>query len=88
MQVVEKNMEETVYLTFTVVLTEISSLYIPGDEWYECVCVCVCVCVKSLQSCSTLCDPMNCCLPGSSVYGIFQAVILEWVAMPSSRGSL
>ena len=42
---------------------------------------------KSLQSCPTLCDPMDCSLPGSSVHGILQARILEWVAMPSSRGS-
>ena len=35
----------------------------------------------------TLCDPMNCSLPGSSVHGILQARILEWIAMPSSRGS-
>ena len=41
---------------------------------------------KSLQSCPTLCDPMNCSLPSSSVHGILQARILEWVAMPSSRG--
>ena len=40
-----------------------------------------------LQSCLTLCDPMDCNLPGSSVYGILPARILEWVAMPSSRGS-
>ena len=32
-------------------------------------CVCVCVCVQSLQSCSTLCDPMDCSPPGSSVHG-------------------
>ena len=37
--------------------------------------------------CLTLCSPMDCSLPGSSVYGILQARILEWVAMPSSRGS-
>ena len=35
---------------------------------------------KSLQSCPTLCDPMDCSLPGSSVHGIFQARILEWGA--------
>ena len=40
-----------------------------------------------VQSCPTLCDPMNCSLPGSSVHGILQARILEWVAMPSFRGS-
>ena len=33
---------------------------------------------------STFCDPMGCSLPGSSVHGIFQARILEWVAIPSS----
>ena len=39
------------------------------------------------QSCPTPCDPMDCSLPGSSVHGTVQARILEWVAMPSSRGS-
>ena len=45
------------------------------------------VCAKSLQSCPTLCDPMDCSPPDSSVQGIIQAGILEWVAMSSSRGS-
>ena len=45
------------------------------------------LCAKSLQSCPTLCDPMNYSPPGSSVCGILQARILEWVAKPSSRGS-
>ena len=40
-----------------------------------------------LQLFPTLCDPMDCSLLGSSVHGILQARILEWVAMPSSRGS-
>ena len=35
-----------------------------------------------VQLCPTLCDPMDCKLPGSSVDGIFQARILEWVALP------
>ena len=39
------------------------------------------------QSCLTLCDPMDCSLPGSSVHGIFQARILEWVATSFSRES-
>ena len=39
------------------------------------------------KSCPTLCNPMDCSPPGSSVYGILQARILEWVAMHSSRGS-
>ena len=42
---------------------------------------------KSLQSCPTLCNPMDCSLLGSSVHRILQARILKWVAMPSSRGS-
>ena len=49
--------------------------------------VCLCIHAKSLQLCPTLCDPMDCGPPGSSVYGIFQARILEWDFMPSSRGS-
>ena len=36
------------------------------------------------QSCPTLCDPMDCSLPGFSVHGIFQARVLEWVAIPFS----
>ena len=39
------------------------------------------------QSCPTLCDPMDCSPPGSSVHGIFQVRILEWVAISFSRGS-
>ena len=42
---------------------------------------------KLLQSCPTLCDPMDCSPPGSSAHGVIQARILKWVAMPSSRGS-
>ena len=45
-----------------------------------------CVCLVT-QSCPTLWDPMDCSPPGSSIRGIFQARVLEWVAMPSSRGS-
>ena len=45
-----------------------------------------CVCAKSLQTCLTLCNPMDCSPEGSSVHPISQARILEWVAMPSSRG--
>ena len=39
------------------------------------------------QSCLTLCDPMDCSLPGSTIHGIFQARILEWVAISFSRRS-
>ena len=39
------------------------------------------------QSCPTLCDPVDCSLPGFSVHGIFQARILEWVTISFSRGS-
>ena len=45
-----------------------------------------CVRAKSLQSCLTLCDPTDSSLSGFSIHGILQARILEWVAMPSSRG--
>ena len=47
----------------------------------------MCVCVLVAQLCSTLCDPMDCNLRGSSVHGILQARTLEWTAIPFSRGS-
>ena len=47
----------------------------------------ICMRAKSLQSCPTLYNPMDCSLPGSSVHGILQARILEWVAIPFSRDS-
>ena len=47
----------------------------------------VCVCVNSFQLHPNVCDPMDCCLPGFPVHGTLQARKLEWVAMPSSRGS-
>ena len=46
-----------------------------------------CIHAKLLQLCLTLCNSMDYNLPGSSVHGILQARILDWVAMPSSRGS-
>ena len=49
-----------------------------GDSSYNRMCV-----LKSLQSCPTLCKPINCSLLGSSVHGILQARILEWGQCPS-----
>ena len=43
--------------------------------------------VAEVKSCPTLWDPMDYRLPGSSVHGIFQAIVLEWVAISFSRGS-
>ena len=56
-----------------------------GWEWVRWCAQCFYVGSKCevAQSCSTLCDPMDCSLPGSSVHGIFQARILEWIAFPS-----
>ena len=70
----------------------IHHILIPGLDItlasFVCVCVCVCVCVYSdAQSCPTLCEPMDCSPPGSSVHGILQARMLEWVAI-SSPGDL
>ena len=52
--------------------------------WWEFKLVCECV---SAQLCLTLCNPMDWGLQGSSVHGIFQARILEWVAISFSKGS-
>ena len=46
-----------------------------------------CMHARSIQSCPTLCDPRDYSPPGSSVYGIFQARILEWVVISFSWGS-
>ena len=56
--------------------------------WVQEVADRVLACMLSwLQLCPTLCNPMDCSPPGSSVHGILQARILEWIAMPSSRAS-
>ena len=47
----------------------------------------VMILLQSAQSCLPLCDHMDCSLPGSSVHGISQAKILEWVTISSSRDS-
>ena len=50
--------------------------------------MCVCVCAWSItNSCLTLCEPMDCSLPGSSVHGVFQEIILVQVAISYSKGS-
>ena len=54
---------------------------------YSLIYVCVCVHAKSLQSCPTLWNSMACSPPGSSFHRILQARIVEWVAMPSSKGT-
>ena len=54
-------------------------------HWCSLVC-CRCFCSVA-KFCPTLCDPVNYSVPGSSVHGIFQARILEWVAVSFSRGS-
>ena len=45
------------------------------------------MCAQLLQTCLTLCDPVDCSPPGSSLHGFLQARILAWLAMPASRGS-
>ena len=55
-----------------------------AEEYF---CAAAAAVAKSLQSCLTLCNPMDCSPLGSSVHGILQARILEWIAKSSSRGS-
>ena len=49
------------------------------------LCNLLCSLCSVTQLCLTLCDPVDCSPQGSSVHGIFQARIMEWVAMPSSK---
>ena len=62
----------------------ISTLFLK-DKGLEIIAT-MCVRAKLIQLCPTLCDPMDHSPPSSSVHGILQARILEWVAMPSFRG--
>ena len=62
----------------------ILSIYVYYTHTHTHIYVYVCVCVKSLQPCPTLCDSMDCGPAGSSVFGISQARIPEWVAISSS----
>ena len=56
--------------------------------WQEVITVIVALlCCEVAQSCPTLCDPMDCSLPDSSLHRILQARVLEWVAISFSRGS-
>ena len=64
--------------------TLILRIVIPSSQLMAKLFVCIC---KLLQSRPTLCDTMDCRPPGSSVPGFLQTRTLEWVAMPSSRGS-
>ena len=60
----------------------------PKSAWFQLSLSCsVSSCAKSFQLCLTLYNPMDRSPPGSSVHGILLARILEWVSMPSSRGS-
>ena len=58
------------------------STAVRDDE--ELLYLCVCLVTKP---CLILCDPMHCSPPGSSVHGILQGSILDWIAMPFPRGS-
>ena len=62
-------------------------LFCVTQEWNIILFFEVLVCAKSLQSCPTLCDPIDCSPPGSSVHGNLQARVWKWVARPSYRGS-
>ena len=68
-------------------LTHAFRIFLRADfKWLSSDCACVFAC-SVVQSCLTLCDPVDCSPPGSSVRGILQVRILEWVAISSSRGS-
>ena len=68
--------------THLVQLTNYPNLPNTGNFLF--ICAAAATAAKSLQSCPTLCDPMDCSLPGPSVHGICQARVLEWVAIAFS----
>ena len=70
----------------TVMKSDLSNdnVSVEGCDWHNLLAY---LCVCSLYSCPTLCSPRDCSMPGSSSHGVFQARILEWIAISSSRGS-
>ena len=79
-----RNKQTVSIFTWSISRLVIPVLLIHPCSWPEWCYLCL---VWVAQSCPTLCNPMDCSLPGSSVHGIFQASILEWVAISFSRGS-
>ena len=74
---------------FHICVRSLSSSLLVGTFYDISLCaITISLCEHSVaQSCSTLCNLMDCTPPGSSVHGIFQGSILEWVAISFSRGS-
>ena len=62
--------------------THFAETFFLNHEWVLLLC-----CARSLQPCTSLCNPMGCSPPGYSAHGTLLVRILEWVAMPSARGS-
>ena len=62
------------------------TLFKCAGESLQALILVACAVLCSIAQCLTLCNPMDCSLPGSSVHGIFQARILEWVAISPFRG--
>ena len=82
-RVVNKHCPWLLAATFSVLHFRAERRYLGGIY----IIACAHKCAKSLQLCQTLCDHMDSSPSGSSVHGISQARILEWVAIPFSRGS-
>ena len=72
------------YTSVSLLLSHIQVYHYHLSKFHIYALVCVC---EVTQSCPTLCDPMDCSLLGSSLHGILQARVLEWVAISFSRGS-
>ena len=82
------DISDNVFILHSLMIASLAGYRILGWKFFQdfeaIVLLCVC---EVAQSCPTLCDPVDCSPPGSSVHGILQARILEWVAISFSRGS-
>ena len=81
-------LKDFIYTIYTVInILNMQAILIHYMFIKRCICICMCTGAQSLQSCPALCNPVDCSSPGSSVHGILQPRMLEWVVVPSSRGS-
>ena len=78
-----KSLSTNIYNSFFLISRTSQQLKNPSMHKFWYLHTMACVYAKSLQSCPTLCDSRDYSPPGSSVHGILQAIILQWVAMPS-----
>ena len=88
-QISQSSVSQIFHFLNYILFSQLLPLWTIHLQYVQVVSLCLGLSIGSVhaQSCLTLCDPMDCSLPGPSVHGVFQARMLEWVAISYSRRS-